>query len=148
MVIARAVVLDTDVFSALYVTPPEAVQKQGHPVAAWIAALTGLRPLISFQTRAEVLSGAYLANWGRKRIDAVVEKLDATPTISEDREVIEAYAQLLASARKAAHPFGDKAHHVGDRWIAACAIAKNLPLLTGNRRHFENAPGLTLLSTT
>lgn len=145
MATTQAVLLDTDVFSALYVTPPEVVAKQGHPVAAWTAALTGLRPLISFQTRAEVLSGAYLAGWGESRLEAVSEKLDSTPTIDEDRDVVEAYARLLADAQKAAHPFGDKAHHVGDRWIAACAIAKELPLLTGNRKHFENAPGLILL---
>jgi len=142
---SQAVLLDTDVFSALYVTPPEVVAKQGHPVTAWTAALTGHRPLISFQTRAEVLSGAYLAGWGEHRLEMVAAKLDATPTIDEDREVVDAYARLLADSQKVAHPFGNKAHHVGDRWIAACAIAKGLPLLTGNRKHFENAPGLTLL---
>ncbi|MDM4762162.1 hypothetical protein QT381_03975 [Galbitalea sp. SE-J8] len=93
-----------------------------------------------------MLSGAHLAGWGEHRLEAVVAKLDSTPTVDEDREVIDAYARLLAEARKSAHPFGDKAHHVGDRWIAACAIAKGLPLLTGNRKHFEKAPGLTLLA--
>lgn len=105
MVTAQAVLLDTDVFSALYVTPPGAVAKQGHPVGAWTAALTGLRPLISFQTRAEVLSGAYLARWGEKRIEGVLAKLDSTPTVDEDREVVEAYARPLADAQKAAHTF-------------------------------------------
>lgn len=143
----RAVLLDTDVFSLLYITPPSTVGNMGRPVAAWTAALVGQRPLISFQTRAEVLSGAYIARWGERRLAAVVEKLDATPTIDEDREVIDAYARLLADARTAGHPLGDTSRHVGDRWIAACAIAKGLPLLTGNRRHFAHAPGLTLLDT-
>lgn len=140
----KAVLLDTDVFSGLYVTPDTAL-KQGHAVQGWVNALTGARPLISFQTRAEVLSGVYLAGWGERRVNAVLEQLDATPTVDEDVEVIEAYARLLAEAQKAGHPLGDKSSHVGDRWIAACAIAKKLPLLTGNRRHFENAPRLTLL---
>lgn len=145
MATVRAALLDTDVFSALYVTPPQ-VEKQGHPVAAWSTALTGRRPLISFQTRAEVLSGAYLAGWGEKRLEAVTAKLDSMPTIDEDRAVVEAYARLLAAAQKAGHPFGNRAHHGGDRWIAACAIAKGVPLLTGNRKHFDRAPGLTLLA--
>ena len=145
MATVHAALLDTDVFSALYVTPAHVVEKQGHPVAAWTATLTGYRPLISFQTRAEVLSGAYLAGWGEQRVEALTDKLDAMPTIDEDREVIEAYARLLASARGVGHPFGDKSRHVGDRWIASCAIAKGLPLLTGNRKHFANAPRLTLL---
>ncbi len=109
-------------------------------------ALTGRRPLISFQTRAEVLSGAYLAGWGEKRLEALFAILDAMPTIDEDRAVVEAYARLLAAAQKAGHPFGNNAHHVGDRWIAACAIAKDVPLLTGNHKHFDGAPGLTLLT--
>lgn len=141
-----AALIDTDVYSALYVTPAEVVARQGHPVAEWRTALTGLRPVIAFQTRAELLGGAYLAGWGEKRVTELVAKLDDTPTIDEDRDVVEAYARLLADARNAAHPFGAPKQHVGDRWIAACAIAKQLPLLTGNRKHFAGAPGLTLLA--
>jgi predicted nucleic acid-binding protein len=128
-----------------YVTPLDTALKQGGPIQSWTDALLGSRPLISFQTRAKVLSGVYLAGWGERRLSAVLEQLDATPTIDEDVEVIDAYARLLADAQKAGHALGDKHNHVGDRWIAACAIAKELPLLTGNRRHFEDAPGLTLL---
>lgn len=144
----KAVLLDTDVFSALYITPRDVVVRQAHPVQSWTDALTGSRPLICFQTRAEVLSGVYLAGWGERRLNAVRDQLDATPTVDEDVEVIEAYARLLADAQKVGHALGDKSSNVGDRWIAACAISKGLPLLTGNRRHFENAPGLTLLELT
>lgn len=122
----RAVVLDTDVFSALYVMSPELAAKQGHPVDAWLA-------------------GAYLAGWGDRRLDALLTELDLTPTIDEDRAVVEAYARLVSEARKVGHPLGAPGLHIGDRWVAACAIAKDLPLLTGYRKHFENAPGLRLL---
>lgn len=101
--------------------------------------------MIAFQTRAEVLSGAYLAGWGERRLEAARQQLDATPTVDEDAEVVDAYARLLADARSVGHPLGDTAQHVGDRWIAACAIAKGLPLLTGNRKHFAQAPALDLL---
>lgn len=106
--------------------------------------LTGCRSLISFQTGAEILAGAHLAGWGERRLAATVARLDSTPTIDVDRDVVDAYAWLLAEARDAGHPFGTVRQHVGDRWIAACAIAKDLPLLTGNRRHFSNAPRLVL----
>lgn len=142
---AQAVVLDTDVFGALYVTPRDTVAKQGHPVEAWEAALEGRRPVISFQTRAEILSGALVAGWGEKRVRAVISRLDATPTLYVDDEVVEAYSRLLAAARKIGHALGAPKQHVGDRWIAACAIAKGLPLVTGNRRHFEGGPGLRLV---
>lgn len=136
--------IDTDVFSALNVTPREMALRQGHPVDEWIAALTGRRVFISFQTRAEVLAGAYLAGWGERRLAPILERLDAMPTIYVNPSVIEAVARLLAEAQKSGHPLGNKVHHVADRWVAACAISKHLPLLTGNRKHFEGAPGLTL----
>lgn len=144
----RAALLDTDVFSALYVTPRATAALQGHPVETWEATLVGLRVVISFQTRAELLAGALVAGWGERRVQSLRDRLDATPTIDEDVDVIDAYARLGAAARAVGHPLGTLSQHVGDRWIAACAIAKDLPLLTGNRRHFDRAPGLRLLPLT
>jgi predicted nucleic acid-binding protein len=144
----RAVLLDTDVFSALHVTPREVVVKQQHPIEAWEATLVGVRSIIAFQTRAEVLGGAYHARWGDKRLAQLRERLDATPTVDEDRDVVEAYARLSAEARAIGHPLGSPSQHTADRWIAACAIAKGVPLLTGNRRHFDQAPGLHLVEVT
>lgn len=139
------VLLDTDVYSALFITPAEVVAKQGHPVSAWRLILTGCRPVIAFQTRAEILAGALLAGWGQKRLDQMRAQLDATPTVDEDVDVVDAYSRLLAEARAAGHPLGNAKDHVGDRWIAACAIAKHVPLLTGNKKHFHGAPGLELI---
>ena len=33
-----------------------------------------------------------------------------------------------------------------DLWIAACAVRHSIPLVSNNRRHFENIPGLVLIS--
>ncbi len=140
----QAALLDTDAYSALFITPARVVEKQGHPVDAWRIALAGYRPVIAFQTRAEVLGGALLARWGEHRLDQAREQLDLTPTVDEDVDFIDAYSRLLAEASGIGHPLGNK-HHVGDRWIAACAIAKRLPLLTGNTKHFRDAPRLELL---
>lgn len=140
--------LDTDVYSALFVTPQDVVSKQGHPVDAWRSALVGRRTVISFQTRAEVLGGAFGAGWGARRVEWLRGQLDATPTIGADVDVVEAAARLYAEARAQGHPLGVAQQHVGDRWIAACAIAKSLSLLTGNVRHFDRAPRLMLLNAT
>lgn len=140
---SRAVLLDTDVFSAVYVTPREIAERQGHPVETWSELLTGRRTLISFQTRAEILGGALIARWGERRLTTVRERLDATPTVDVDREVVEAFARLTAECRTAGHALATK-QHTGDRWVAACAIAKGLPLLAGDGI-YANAPGLTLL---
>lgn len=145
--VTKVVLLDTDVFSALYVTPRQAAERQGHLVHDWRQALVGHRTVISFQTRAEILDGAYSAKWGDKRLVATHALLDATPTIYVDDEVVEARARLRTAATAAGHPLGAPKDQEADRWVAACAIAKGIPLLTGNLKHFELAPGLVLHET-
>lgn len=139
------IIVDTDVFSAVFTTSRERTLRRGHPLARWEAALTGRRPVISFQTRAESLSGAYRANWGEKRLADLIAQLQLTPTVEADRDVVEAYARLSSSTASIGHPLGHK-QQTPDRWVAACAIAKAVPLLTGNLRHFRGAPRLELVA--
>ena len=133
-------VVDTDVFSVLYLrrnsADPRAVR--------WREQLTGRRVLISFQTRAEVLAGAVGAGWGDRRLGETRDILDHTPTIRPDNEVIDAYATLVAECRRAGHALQDQ-RHAGDRWVAACAIAKRVDLLAGDGI-YQSAPNLTLLN--
>lgn len=140
MTVLGATVVDTDVFSVLYLrrnsADPRAVR--------WREQLTGRRVLISFQTRAEVLAGALGAGWGDRRLAETHEILDHTPTIRPDNEVVDAYASLVAECRRAGHGLQDQ-RHAGDRWVAACAIAKNLELLAGDGIYL-NAPNLNLLN--
>lgn len=140
---SQAVLLDTDVFSKLYVTPREIAEKQTPRVETWSELLTGRRIVISFQTRAELFAGALIAKWGDRRLSALRGQLDATPTVDVDHEVVEAFARLTAECRTVGHALAAKLH-TGDRWVAACAIAKGLPLLAGDGI-YANAPGLTLL---
>ena len=146
MSIERIALLDTDVFSVLKIggaaTRITSIQNKA---MQWQVILDGYQQVISFQTRAEVLAGAYLAGWGTRRLSSLLTLLDQMPTIDEDDDVIDAYARLLADCRTLGHPLGKLKEHVGDRWIAACAIAKDIPLLTGNKKHFSGAPKLVLL---
>lgn len=135
--------VDTDVFSALYVDP-ERSERRGMPVEAWRAALTGIRVVISFQTRAEVLAGVRASNWGERRIGQVTDKLDLMPTVRADLDVIDTYATLSAACRSRGHALAAKIH-AGDRWVAASAIAKRVPLLSGDGV-FAAAPDLALLT--
>lgn len=98
--------------------------------------------LISFQTRAEVLAGLRSGNWSEMRQSAALTKLDSAPTVPADREVLDAYAELTSRCRRAGHALHDKIH-TADRWVAACAVAKGLPLLSGDRI-YRGAPGLAL----
>lgn len=137
-----AVLVDTDVFSILYVDPGKAANR-GHPVDELRRQLAGLQVVIAFQTRAEVLAGTMMGNWGERRVADTRVKLDSAPTISIDREVVDAYAVLTAACKRAGHALHNKIH-TGDRGIAACAISKGLPLLTLDGIYF-GAPELVLL---
>lgn len=59
--------------------------------------------------------------------------------------MVEAFARLRAEARQAGLPIAQNAH-TADCWIAACAITVELPLLTGNVRHFARVANLTLFT--
>lgn len=137
-----SVVLDTDVWSHLFGRRGRA----GERVSLWRQTLIGHHVVIAVQTRAEVISGMRAAGWGASRTATVMVQLNATSTIPVDETVIEAYAALYAAALSVGHGIAAK-DHVGDRWIAASAIAQGLPLLSGDRL-FRGAPGLTLLEET
>lgn len=69
--------------------------------------------------------------------------LNRVPTIYADDEVADAYAELVAECRRTGHALHSKAHS-GDRWIAACAIAKNLELVAGDGI-YRDAPNLSVV---
>lgn len=134
----QVAVVDTDVFSHLYIRRGSADSR----VPRWRDLLTGRRVLISFQTRAELLAGSIGNGWGERRTGHL-RILDRTPTIRADNEVIEAHAKLVAECRRISHGLQDRTHS-GDRWVAACAIAKGVELLAGDGIYVA-APGLVLL---
>jgi predicted nucleic acid-binding protein len=138
----QSVLLDTDAFSALYISAETTVRKQGFPLDEWRAALTGCRIVISFQTHAEVLAGALGAGWDERKMAAVRDKLDQTPTVQLDQEVFDAFVELTVASRADGAAIGQKIH-TADRWIAASAIAKGFLVLSRDRG-YASAPGLQL----
>jgi len=136
---ARIVVIDTDVWSRLAL--PKA---RAHPLAAaWKSELLGATVVIAAQTRAEVLAGLLIRNWGGKRAAAARAVLDGTPTIPVDGSVIDAYAQLQADCRAMGHALHEKIH-TADRWVAATALAHGWELLAGDGI-YKQAPGLRVI---
>lgn len=134
-----ASIVDTDVFSLVYVNRRVSDLR----VERWREHLTGRRVLIAFQTRAEVLAGARSGGWGERRMEELHGVLNQMPTIYADDEVVEAYAQLVAECRRTGHALHAR-EHTGDRWIAACAIAKNLELVAGDGI-YRDAPNLSVV---
>jgi predicted nucleic acid-binding protein len=137
--VTAASIVDTDVFSLVYVNRRANDERVQH----WREHLAGRRVLISFQTRAEVLAGARSSGWGERRMEQLLDVLNRMPTIYADDQVADAYAELVAECRRAGHALHAK-EHSGDRWIAACAIAKDLELVAGDGI-YRDAPNLSLV---
>ena len=131
-----AVLLDTDVFSYLL----KSGDARGDPYRPHIRDKT---VAISFVTIAELLYGAEKRGWGKSKRLALEERLRSVVIVPFDLDVCRAYA-VLSNLRT---PDGmARTIAANDRWIAACAIRHNLPLISNNRRHFEDIPRLTLIS--
>lgn len=135
----RRVLLDTDVWSHLFVAP----RRRDPRVPHWRELLLGASVAISAQTRAEVLAGIMIGGWREERAQSARQQLDATVTVPLDGAVIERYAELKAECARIGHALHDK-QHTADRWIAASAAAHDLPLLSGDGI-FRGVPGLRLL---
>lgn len=132
--------VDTDVASALY---RERYFDRRVP-AALAGALVNRRLAISLITLGEAYYGAHKRKWSPERTARMLgfyrEMFDVVGVADEDTAA--EYGYLRASTEAVGQPIADN-----DLWIAACASANGLPLVTLNRRHFEPLTifGVTLL---
>jgi predicted nucleic acid-binding protein len=140
-----AVVLDTDVFSVLFIKSASGRLPAGmaQQVQQWRDQLAGRLVVIATQTRAELLAWPLDRGWGEDRTRVLRTILDATPTIPVTENVIEAFARLSAACRASGHPLAQRAH-TGDRWVAATAIAIGAPVLARDGI-YRAAPHVELL---
>jgi tRNA(fMet)-specific endonuclease VapC len=124
------IIADTDVLiDYLAGTQPTADQ-----VKAYIES-DGLQT--SAITCFELLSGAREG----KRGDRVRRMMAAIPVLPLDREAAERSAAVRQQLTRSGASIG-----MADSLIAGIALVNGLPLMTRNRKHFENVQGLSLLS--
>jgi tRNA(fMet)-specific endonuclease VapC len=131
----KYVVVDTDVFSLL-LRRQDAGQYQEH--------LIGEIPVLSFASVAELYYGAAMAGWGERRRRDLAEMIRRYLIAPYNEDMAKLWGALKAQARQAGHALGADPQ-TNDLWTCATAIYHDAPLLTANRRHFENFPGLSLL---
>jgi tRNA(fMet)-specific endonuclease VapC len=131
----KSVLVDTDVFSKLF---------RRQDVELYQEHLTGVIPVLSFASVAELYYGASWANWGENRRGGLAESIRRYLIAPYNEDMAKLWGALKAQAKRAGHALGadDQAN---DLWICATAIYHDAPLLTANRRHFEDFPGLSLL---
>lgn len=95
---------------------------------------------VSFITVGELQFGAAKDNWSKAKIEKLKARLRSIAIVPYDYAICETYGRI-----KAALPKG-RTIADNDLWIAACAMRHSIPLVTHNRKHFDEIKGLIIIS--
>ena len=151
-------VVDTNVFSLLIKLKGGHLKKDKTRAERYLSHLQGQDLVRAFPTEGELLLWLERTDEGaRKQIYAqgVREILDQTALIDGTPDVSRQWARIMAAeaskgrlhVHDALHP--NREAQLNDIWIAACAMAHGLPLVSDNRRDFAwmvEALGLNLVT--
>lgn len=96
---------------------------------------------VSFQTVGELYRGAFERNWGELRMARLERSLGAAIVLPFTYDTAIEWGRIVAASRRAGIAIS-----VQDAWIAATALAWNLPLATNNRKDFDHIATLELLA--
>lgn len=118
------VVLDTDVSSAIL---------RGRLDARIAARLVGLQPVVTFVTVGELAKWTELRSWGPQRLASLADFYRRFPVLPYSPKVPGIWGHLQAAPQRRGRP-----RPVNDSWIAACCLDHGLPLVTQNRKDFED----------
>ncbi|WP_278286925.1 PIN domain-containing protein [Tepidiforma thermophila] len=108
--------------------------------AQFAPLLEGRVIVVSFQTVAELYRWAKERGFGKRRVRELEELLRRLVVVPSSNALCAEWAAIHAEARQRGLGISPQ-----DAWIAATARLYDLPLLTNNRRDFEQVEGLTLL---
>lgn len=106
----------------------------------WQLSLEQAAWVLPFTVVAEMRFGAEVAGWGARRrtvLDRLIARTGVMPPLGQ---VTDAYVKLRSWAVRTGHGIGAK-NHEADRWVAAVAIAAQLPLATEDSI-FDGVAGL------
>jgi tRNA(fMet)-specific endonuclease VapC len=130
-----SVVIDTDVFSFFFRKDTRRELYRGD--------IEGRRLCLAFQSIAELKMGAVYGKWGKQRLAQLARTLRHYVVLPYDAAMSDCWAEICAHRRRAGTPIA-----CGDGRIAAAALRHSLPLVTHNGSHFDNVPGLRVISHT
>ena len=97
------------------------------------------RIAISFQTREEALFGAYLRNWGERRLNELELQMGQYEAVESNLDL----ARISARLRQQRQARGRRLR-VADAWVAATALYLGCPLASHDG-DFDGIPGLQLI---
>lgn len=120
----RYVVLDTDVASA---------SLRDRLAPGRRATLAGYAWSVTFVTVGELWQWADARSWGRRSRTQLETWLDRVVVVDSDELISREWGRSAAAAR-----FRGRPRLTNDSWIAACCVARGLPLATLNVKDFED----------
>ena len=139
------VVVDTNVFSLLIKLKGGHLKKDKTRAEWYLAHLQGQELVRAFPTEGELIYWLECTDEGARKqtlTRGVREILDQTALIDGTPEVTRQWARIMAAGTPAGRLHVHDPHHpkreaqLNDTWIAACALAHSLPLVSDNRRDF------------
>lgn len=124
--------VDTDIVSFFCKNDTRASAYERH--------LSGQTLYISFITVSELYRWHFEKNWGEKKRQELTQYMKNYTVLPYDDALAWTWAELVGKTCRS-RPIA-----LHDSWIAATALRHKLPLVTHNRKHFENIPALTVIS--
>jgi tRNA(fMet)-specific endonuclease VapC len=124
--------VDTNIVSYLYRRDFRAKDYRQH--------LAGKPLYVSFMTVGELYKWPYERSWTELQRQKLVAFIQNFHVLPYDDALAWTWAKLVAQTCRG-RPMSFE-----DSWIAATALRHGLPIVTHNRRHFDQVPGLTIIS--
>jgi tRNA(fMet)-specific endonuclease VapC len=128
-----AVVVDTDVVSYQFKRDSRAVLYDRHLAGRWC--------FLSFMTLAEMDRWALERLWGSARRIKLDRHLRKFAVLYADRLLCSWWAEATGRARRNGRPINP-----ADAWVAATALAMDVPLVTNNPADYAGVNGLAVIS--
>jgi predicted nucleic acid-binding protein len=151
------VVIDTNIISFLIKLKGKKLNKDLNRAKKYLEYLTGRAVLRAFPTDAELMYWLNITEEGKNKElykQGINEITDQTTVIDSSPLVAAKWAEIVTTGNKMGRiHLHDKNNpnrdtQINDTWIAACALAQNLPLVSDNFKDFDwmqKALGLKLI---
>ena len=128
-----AIVVDTDIVSYIFKKDTRSELYEPH--------LIQVPKFISFMTFAELRRWKFQSNWSEIKNKKFEKLLSDYGVVYADEELCNLWARITINAQKKGRPI-----EMADAWVAAVALMFDVPLVTHNRKHFENVESLKIIS--
>jgi predicted nucleic acid-binding protein len=96
---------------------------------------------VSFATAAEMRFGALKRGWGRKRISQLEDFLSKYTVVESTPAIGRIWGVVRVESMRAGRTIERQ-----DAWIAATALAYDIPLITHNAKHYAHLTGLRIIT--